>query len=306
MRMRFVFDWAVFREQVNFGGWILVNQIGAILFLYVDLLVVNRLLGPNAGGQYAAILQWSILLRMFSTAVGSIFQPQMLYLFAQHNLHELAVFSQRAVRVLGLMLGIPVIWISGLAVPLLTTWAGPSFATFGPLLLLATAHLCVNLAVTPLFFTQQVLNKVRIPAAVNLLMGVLNVGLALLLAGSYHWGMHGVAAAGMIVLTAKNTIFTTVYTATVLGRRRYWFAGQVGLTAALTVIFVLPLYVLTTWLNLAGWPRLIGAGTAASLIYLLAVWRWFLPVEDRAVVRQQVAHLWSTMPLARAKQASDT
>ncbi|HCB30647.1 MAG TPA: hypothetical protein DEP50_07980, partial [Acinetobacter lwoffii] len=48
-----------FKKLRETGIWIALNQIGTLLLLSIDLLVVNRILGAEAGGRYASIMQWS-------------------------------------------------------------------------------------------------------------------------------------------------------------------------------------------------------------------------------------------------------
>ena len=56
------FDWGVLRELTTTGGWVIINHIGAILYLTIDLLVANRMFGAEQSGEFAAVLQlhsWS-------------------------------------------------------------------------------------------------------------------------------------------------------------------------------------------------------------------------------------------------------
>jgi hypothetical protein len=43
--------------------WLLIGQLGTVLFLNIDLVLANILLGPEAGGHYAPMVQWATLLR---------------------------------------------------------------------------------------------------------------------------------------------------------------------------------------------------------------------------------------------------
>ncbi len=49
--------------MAQMGGRIIVNDVGALLLLNIDLMVVNYLYGNAAGGEYAIAFQWVILLR---------------------------------------------------------------------------------------------------------------------------------------------------------------------------------------------------------------------------------------------------
>jgi membrane protein EpsK len=225
-------------QLTGMGGWIVINQIGALLFLNIDLMVVNKMLGAEAGGQYGAIMMWSVLLRSLAGVVAGVFGPTIISLYARQDTPALVTYCRRAVKLLGLIIALPIGFICGFAQPLLLVWLGPAFEPLAPLMMLLSIHLCVNLAVLPLFNIQVATNHVRLPGILTCIMGAGNLGLALLLAGPVGWGMYGVAAAGAIMLTAKNIVFTPLYGAHILGLGYRAFYREIlpviGTTVALT------------------------------------------------------------------------
>ena len=190
------FNLGTLRSLVSMGGWVSINNIGTILYLGIDLLVVNRMLGPEAGGRYAAVSQWSALLRTMAGMIVGLFGPTMLYYYARHDIDGLARYGRQAVKLVGLLMALPIGLICGLSVPLLQTWLGSGFIDLAWLMSLMTVHLCVNIAVMPLFGIQNATKHVRTPAIVTIAMGAGNLGLAILLAGPMGWGLYGPAAAG--------------------------------------------------------------------------------------------------------------
>ena len=158
------FKLAALRSLVSMGGWMSVNYVGAILFLAIDLLVVNRLFGSEPTGRYAAALQWSGLLRTIASVISGAFAPTIFYLYARNEMENMVAYTRRAVKFVGLMIALPIGLICGLSRPLLETWLGAGFADLAPLMSLLTIHLSVNLAVNPLFNVQAATNHVRTPA----------------------------------------------------------------------------------------------------------------------------------------------
>jgi membrane protein EpsK len=185
-----------------------------------------------------------------------------------------------------LFLALPIGLICGLAQPLLVRWLGADYAQWGPLLALMVFHLCVNVAVYPIFTVQGAANRVRVPAIVTCVMGAGNALLAVAL--TYRMGMYGVALGGAIMLTAKNVVFSPLYAARVLGCGWHVFFGDIlkvlGLTAVVTVLAfgAAHLAALTTWFRLAV------AGLLVGLAYVPGVWFAFLSPNERAQLRTQV------------------
>ena len=64
------------------SGWVFINQAGSILFLSVDQIVVNTVLGPTIQGLYASALQWSILLSSLARTFSNALAPKMINLYA--------------------------------------------------------------------------------------------------------------------------------------------------------------------------------------------------------------------------------
>jgi membrane protein EpsK len=278
------FDREVLRNLASTGGWVIINQVGAILYLNIDVLVANRLFGPEQSGKYAAMLQLPYLIRLLGTTVASVFSPTVLYYFARNDVDGLMVFLRRTIKCMGFMLALPIGLMCGFSEPLLRLWLGPGFSEFSPLLFLMAAHLCINVAVLPLLGLQLAANRMKTPAVVTIIMGVANLGLALLLAGPAGWGLYGIAAAGAIMLTAKNVFFTPAYGAHVL--RKPWgsFSRELGLIVAVTAGTILLCRGALWFGPISGWIQLAGISFVISIVYLGAAYRFFLNSEERAML----------------------
>jgi membrane protein EpsK len=281
------FDIKAVGKLASFGGWISVSQVGALLFIAIDLLVVNRLFGPASGGRYAAALSWSHLLRTLAGVLGIVFGPTILYIYARNDIDGLVVYARRAMKFMGLVLALPIGLICGFSVPLLRTWLGPEYVSLAPLMSLMTVYLSVTLSAQVLFQLQQATNRVKVPGIVTLAMGAGNLGLALFLAGPAGWGLYGVAAAGAITLSARNLIFVPLYTAHVLERRAWTFYPVILLNATVAVLLAATCYLVSRFVELWGWGRLSIAVAAVSAAYLLVVWL-LSSAEERALFKKLV------------------
>lgn len=279
------FSQKAFNKLRETGAWISLNQIGTLLLLSIDLLVVNRMLGAEAGGRYSSIMQWSALLRGLGLTIAGVLAPTIIYYYARNEIDEMITFTRQAVKFLGLFIALPVGLVSGLAKPLLLVWLGPDFVSLAPLMLIMTVHLCLNLGYLPLHNIATATNHVRIPGIVQIAVGVFNLILAVLLAGPAGLGMYGVAAAGGIVLIFRNIIFTPYYGALILGRRPLTFMKEL-----LPIVFMGALVTCVNWfiadtVNLASWTRLIFYSGIFSLLYITIVF-FMLNSNERYMIRK--------------------
>jgi membrane protein EpsK len=269
------------QHLTGMGGWMVINQIGSLLYMSVDLVVINKVIGPEACGQYSAVMMWSLTLRSLAGVVSGVLGPTIVSLYGRQDTAGLVTYSRRAVKFVGLMLAFPIGVICGFAQPLLRIWLGPAFEPLAPLMSLMTVHLCVNLAVLPLFNIQVATNHVRLPGVLTCVMGLGSLGLALLLAGPVGWGMYGVAVAGAVMLTAKNLVFTPLYAARILGLGYVTFYREilpiVGMTLGLAggAWWLARSFHLHTWLGLG----LSGMGVAA--VFAAGTYFFLLSSDER-------------------------
>jgi len=292
-----LFDWAILKKLCHTGVWVIVSQVGVMLYLNIDLLVANRLFGPEQSGKYAAVLQLPYLLRSLSLAVGGVFAPTMFQIYARQDISGLIAYLRRSVKFLGLVMALPIGLTCGFAEPLLRLWLGPAFGGFALLLVVMTAHLCINLAMYPLYPLPLALNCVKTPGLVTLAVGVGNLALALFLAGPAGWGLYGIAAAGAITLTVRHLLFTPLYSAYIL--KQPWTTFYKGvplfLLATLTIAILCRA---TLWLwPISNWLELILAGIGMSLVFVILAY-FLLTPSERAELRESLKPRGKSAPAA--------
>lgn len=277
------YDWHKVRQLINMGWWLLVNHIGALLFLRTDIWVCNRFVSAEAAGDYAAIFQWSNLIRVGGGVISGIIAPMIMIYYARAEMENIIRLSKLSVRILSLALAIPISVMCVFSSSLLHVWLGDSFGRLAPLMIVMLCHLVINVGVSPLFNIQLAMNKVRWPGLVTLVMGIINLFLAILFAKYLNWGIYGVAIAGAIILTIKNAFFTPIYGAVILHQPWYTFlksylSSVLFLAALVSLGIVVSRYAHpTSWMHLALISLTIGTvGLAMG---------WFiLPKRDRRLI----------------------
>jgi len=285
------FNWNTLKAITQTSGWMFLLQIGGVLLLSIDLVVINRLMGAESNGRYAAILQWSNMLRSLAGTVAGVFTPTLLVHFARDDMDALVNDGNRAIKFLGVFVALPIGLICGFARPLLTVWLGNDFAPFATLMVLLIAPLSVNLAISPLFTIALAKDQLRMPGIVQIVAGVLNLGLALLLCGPVGWGMYGVAAAGAIILTAKNLIYMPLFTARLTHRPWYKFYREIGTIIIATSVGGGLSWATSSWLVITNWPSFIAGCTFVSVLYTGYVYFVALNAGERAIIAKMAGSL---------------
>lgn len=288
------------RSQLKvLGGmcwWVVINQIGALLFLQMDLIVVNILFGAASAGEYAIAFQWVGLLRGITDVLSGALTPMIFTYYARAQIEMLTRVMTSAVKLMGIAIALPIGLICGFAPQVLTFWVGGKFAFLAPLMVLLTIHLVINLAVVPLFSLNVAYNKVRLPGILTLLMGIGNLSLAIALPLLFGWGYYGVAAAGAIMLTLKNAVFTPWYAARVMGMAAHTFMGSLLPGILMTIGLIVGIAALELFIPITSIVSLMLVGGILGLAYLILVWKFalstfelelfgsYLPVRIRRLV----------------------
>jgi membrane protein EpsK len=282
---RWDFDWDLLKSLTSTAGWVIVNQVGAILYLGIDVLVSNRLFGAELAGKYAAVLALPMLIRTVGVSISAVFSPTATYYYARQDIDGLATYMRQAIKCVGLMLALPIGLMCAYSEPLLRLWLGPSFGEWSPLLFLMAAHHCLNMATNPLLGLQNTTDRLKVPGMVTLVIGLANVGLALLLAGPMQWGLYGIAAAGAVMMTLKHALFTPVYAAHILGKPWFTFVREMMPILVVTAATILIGCIAKSVWEIGGWGDLIAAGLGISVLYSAGVYAMVLTGAERQLLK---------------------
>ncbi len=276
-----VFDKTKFIETTKTGIWMTITQIGVILYLSIDLYIINLMIGPKSVGFYNSILGLSMQLRVFSGLMSNMMTPYALACLAQNDYEGLAHAGARAVRLASLGIAIPLGVLCGLSKPFLGWWLGSEFTFLSSLIWLMLPHLIINLGVQPLFGISYAANKVMVPGIATLIGGLFKLGLAITLVKYTSLGFYGVALAGLISLTLKNAIFTPIYTAIVLKIPSLPLFMAIIPSALVFTLTALGAWSVTLIFNIRSLPSLLLSSLFIGLCIALLTHKLLLSSDDR-------------------------
>ncbi|MCB0163497.1 MAG: hypothetical protein KDI79_04670 [Anaerolineae bacterium] len=277
-------------QLLDLSGWSIVNRVGLLLFLSIDLIIVNLFFGAEVTGLFGTLLLFPELVRTLIFTISSVLSPAIVARYAVQDFEGVKQLASQAVKLIGISLAIPVGLLCGFARPLLNIWLGPEFQSLDTLLIVMVGPLSVSMATAPLSEVLTSYNKVRLQGTVTIILGIINVGLAFLLAWWGVWGAAGVAVAFAIVFTIRNSIFISIYTAHVMGLKWWIFVPRLSVGMIGTVLVGLCGYGLTQMWWPENWFALGAMAALVSLGYGVGVYFLGLNREDRNL-------LWGLLPL---------
>lgn len=283
------FDRDKFKKLYALGFWLIINQIGVLLFLQTDILVVNKILGATESGIYGTILQWSFLMRAVVGLISGILGPIILTLYAKEQINKLIELTQFSTKLLGLFSSLITITIVFFAKDILRVWIGEEFVQYAFLLQVMVFHLGFNLGYSSIINLNIAYNKARIPGIVTLIIGVLNVGMGIGFLTLTNFGLIGIALAGLIALTLKNLIFTPIYAAKIMRINLFTYLKPIVPSVILTILGIATSYFLTTdnWSINSYWQLFLYGAIFLSIFSILIV-GVFISSKERGIIKQVV------------------
>lgn len=278
------FSWLTLREMGRMSAWIAINQVGALLYLSVSFIIINLFLGPEQCGRYAPVALWVTLLGALGGALSDVFAPIAFEYIARDRLDILVLQIRRSTKFLGLIMGLPVGLLCGLAVPVLTRWLGPDFTDLWPLVWLLIAPWLITITIRPMFAIYRGLDKVKLPAVATLLGGVINVLLSVSLVCYTNLGIFGIAVSLLVCIVAKNLFFTPVYAAIITNQPKTIFMKEIVPGSAMAALVLLVTFVLSSVYNLASIPKLLGVSVLVMAVYAPVCYGLLMTKEERALL----------------------
>ncbi len=270
----------------NTSRWMLVSQVGGVLFFNLDLVLANTLLGPVEAGRYAPLIQWVFLLRTLGMTISVVLSPPIVVRYAQGDTDGLLRVLRQASKFLGLIVGLPAFLLCGFAGPLLGTWLGPSFQDLAPLTWWLVLPLCVEASQLHVSAVWIAADKLRVISLQTVACGVAYIVLAVLLVREFHWGLYGISVASAAASLLRNGILSPLYTAALAHLPRWNLAFYPWRTLLSTFAFAALTAMASVRMAAGSWFKLGLAAAPVSLVYCLVTYFALLNGEERLTLRR--------------------
>lgn len=278
-----VYDPDRFKSFFRISSHQLVMQLGTVVVMSCEIVLANRLFGHVQAGRYAAVIQWLLFLRNAGMTLVVLFVPTMFALYANGDLDGLVRYTRRAMRWVGLSVALPTGFLIALAPQILTVWLGPGYRDLADVMVVQLAPLAAVSCVLPLYTISLAADRVLPSGIVQLLTGLVGIGLTLI---AVEWGGQGLAAIALCVgwtLALKEFSFMPLYAANNIGRKPGAFFGPILQTLLLNVVSFGLFYAAGRIFPLDSYPSLAGAGLVLTFPYAAAA-LLISPNEDRQLV----------------------
>lgn len=179
LKIRFnKFSTTVFYAIFGMAIWVLIHQIGDVGLYRIDNIAVNKFWGIESSGALGAITEFGSYVTIIVSVIGSLFGPLILIAYSRNDHDEVKRLSTSQSFLVGALTAILAGILAGYSKPLLSIWLGNSFSQYSPWLLIKLSVIPLYASGGVLAFTYRSWNKVKFPAMLTLIIGLLNIAIA--------------------------------------------------------------------------------------------------------------------------------
>jgi len=203
------------RPVMNMAGWSIVAGLGQILFQKTDVLIINRFVDFKLAGICAALLIWPNFVQQIAKNISSLLMPVVMIDYSRGHFQRIRDLVLLTSQLLCLMSLFACGGVMVLGDWLLELWMGAGYRQYQWVLVLMLLHFPLTLTREAIWLVFPAFNKMKDLGISNLISGVLNIILSLLLV-FMGFGLAGVIIATGLSLVLQRTLFLTWFAAKTL------------------------------------------------------------------------------------------
>lgn len=280
------------KELLVSGCWSSITALSNTLLEGLDLLISNLMLGAGAMGTVSIVKTIPSMINQCMGSVMSVFTPQMTISYAKGDIKGMMSYLNYACKLVGMLLCLPVAFVVVFGDRFFSLWMptedanhlwGLSVLSLGGLIFCGSVVVMYNL------FT--VTNRLKKPALVTLLTGVLNTATVFLLLNITNLEIYAIVAVSSLIALCRNLLFNIPYSAKCVNQNPWRFycmalRSLIFVGIAMGIGFGVKLLI-----RPSGWIGLILCAAAMCLLTLVVVFLVFFSKEEKQDVGEMLKKL---------------
>lgn len=264
------YSFMAIKELLFSGMWNSVSNLGNILLCGVNLLLINILYGANSAGNYSIVQTVPTFINGTISMLTGVFVPIITYKFAEQNKIELIAVLRKSQKVIGILTCSVIAVFIGLSIPFFRLWTPKENAVYLMVLTIIVIfpHIFVS-TLWPVFNLDIVMNEVKMPSIVMLLLGIINVVIALIFKKLFNFQMEIIPIVSSLLFIFWIAIYIPVYTCKKLEiKTKIVLIDTFKLIITTTVISII-IFLLQKRISINSWYSFFIIGIICGIITLL-------------------------------------
>lgn len=165
--------------------WIILHQIGDTGLYRIDNFAVNRYWGTHLSGILGALSEFGNYTILIVSVISSLFGPLILIAYSHNKHDEVQKLTIQQSSLSGIIAALGIGTLIGFSKFFIYLWLGDEFLSYQYWLIVKLVPIPFYAASGIFAYTYRTWNKVRFPAIMTLLLGIINVLIVFLLCSLY-------------------------------------------------------------------------------------------------------------------------
>ena len=267
---RTYFKLSYVKELTSSGIWNSINQLSNTLLYQLDLLITNVFISAEMTGDYAIAKTAPNLILQLLAMLSGTFVAQFNILYAKGEIDQVVAETRKSMVIIGMLIGIPIGFLTVFSGDFYNLWVpGQNSSLLYGLTLFTVIPMIIGGSINPIFGIFTTTNKLRVPSLVVLGAGLLQTVVIFILLKTTNLGIWAIVLVSAVQSILRNTLFTPIYGAHVLGKKWYTFYPTMFRGMAGMLIVVIVSLVVRRLIVVDTWFMFIFIGVLVSVISLL-------------------------------------
>lgn len=267
-----LFSWEKVKQLIGDGVWSSINQLTQVLMNGIDLLIANIAISAMD----MSLLSYSKVIPLQLTnllmTISNIFSPGITIKYATASKEEFIKEINKAMKICGFFCSVPIIGLAVFGRPFYTLWlptlSAQQIKSVEILSILTILPVIFHAYIYPLFITNVVTCKIKVPGIFSLIIGVLNIIGVIILLNVTTWGIFAIKIVSTVLLVVKIVLFIPIYAARTISSK--WYTFYIPLIRAtistISIIIVFNIILRVIPLDSCSWIKFIVVVTASGII----------------------------------------
>ena len=289
------FDINKVKELLSSGLWNTFNKLGIILGQGLDLLIANLYIGATAMGVFSISRQIPFIIISFCSTISAVFAPSLTHLYAQNDLEQFKNETNKAIRILGFFVTIPLSFLYIFGEDFFALWIPNQDSSLLYLLsVLCGLELSLSLPLEVLWNIFTITNKLKVSSIFmfcNHLLTFIIVFISMYFIDNISIKLIILASTRTILGIIRSLTFLPIYGARCINAPWFSFFTPLIKSMISTSIISIILYFIRQVINHHTWSSLIFIIFITLMVSVITNCLIVLTKNDRVYINQKLLRL---------------
>ena len=219
-----LFQMRAVKVLLSSGIWNSLNSLGSVLLLSVSLLISNIFIGASGSGELSIVQILPLFISSIITVLFSVFMPRFTQVYAEGTKNALIKEVEFSQKVLGILSTTPIVIIIILGKEFFNLWVPTENSEkLQVLSIFSVIPLIIHGNMWTIYGLNIVLNKVRTPSLVLIILGGINIICCYIFIVYFNANIYIIPIVSSVISILYHFCFIPIYAAIQLGTKKYIF-----------------------------------------------------------------------------------